>query len=94
MEDGDLTVDEIGDITASINLGSGIHVTLEALGAYVSLGADLDAYKAPNAIDTADAQVMGHYTDQGKLVVEFNGSDLEKALLELAGYALAMDVAA
>lgn len=94
MEDGDLTVDEIGDITASINLGSGIHVTLEALGAYVSLGADLDAYKAPNAIDTADAQVMGDYTDQGKLVVEFNGSDLEKALLELAGYALAMDVAA
>lgn len=88
MEDGDLTVDEIGDITASINLGSGIHVTLEALGAYVSLGADLDAYKAPNAIDTADAQVMGHYTDQGKLVVAFNGSDLEKALLELAGYAL------
>ena len=93
-DDGKLNVSEIGDITAGINLGSGIHVTLEALGAYVSLGADLDAYKAPNAIDTADAQVMGDYTDQGKLVVEFNGSDLEKALLELAGYALGIEIAA
>ncbi len=92
--DGKLNVSEIGNITASINLGSGIHVTLEALGAYVSLGGDLDTYKAPTAsIDTADAQVMGKYTD-GKLVVEFNGSDLEKALLELAGYALGVDVAA
>ena len=93
--DGKLKVSEIGNITAGINLGDGIHVTLEALGAYVSLGADLDAYKAPTAsIDTTGAEVMGDYTDQGKLVVAFNGSDLEKALLELAGYALAMDVAA
>lgn len=89
MEDGDLTVDEIGNITASINLGNGIHVTLEALGAYVSLGADLNAYKAPtSSIDITNAKVMGSYTDQGKLVVQFKGSDLEKALLELAGYAL------
>ena len=87
--DGKLNVSEIGDITAGINLGDGIRVRLEALGAYVILGADLDTYKAPTAsIDTADAQVMGSYTDQGKLVVAFNGSDLEKALLELAGYAL------
>jgi len=86
--DGKLNVSEIGDITASIHLGKGIHVSLTALGAYVSLGADLDTYKAPTAsIDTKDAEPMGEYID-GKLVVAFNGSNLEKALLELAGYAL------
>ena len=53
--DGKLNVSEIGNITASINLGNGIHVTLEALGAYVSLGGDLDAYVAPTG------KITGYY---------------------------------
>ena len=88
MKDG-LTVAEIGDITASINLGNGIHVTLEALGAYVSLGADLNKYEAPStSIDTTGVEAMGSYNEKGELSVAFKGSDLEKALLELADYAL------
>lgn len=88
MKDG-LTVAEIGDITASINLGNGIHVTLEALGAYVSLGADLNKYVAPStSIDTTGVEAMGSYNEKGELSVAFKGSDLEKALLELADYAL------
>ena len=89
--------DEIGNIVASISYGgkdgtNGISAKLDLLGAYVKISADLDEYEAPapNAsIDTTGVEeAMGYYTDQGKLVVEFNGSDLEKALLELAGYAL------
>lgn len=80
MEDG-LTVDEIGDITASIHLGDGIHVALEALGAYVSLGGNLNSYVAVGADDhiaLTSAETVG----------TFAGSNLEKALLELANYAL------
>lgn len=87
--DGKFDAVDLGNIVATITYGDSLSAKLEVLGAYIQIGADLNAYKAPNAsIDTADAQVMGSYTDQGKLVVAFNGSDLEKALLELAGYAL------
>lgn len=80
---------DLGNIVATITYGDSLSAKLEVLGAHIQIGADLDTYKAPTAsIDTKDAQVMGSYTDQGKLVVAFNGSDLEKALLELAGYAL------
>lgn len=87
--DGKFDATDLGNIVATINYGDDLYASLEVLGASIKIGADLNAYKAPTAsIDTADAQVMGSYTDQGKLVVAFNGSDLEKALLELAGYAL------
>ena len=86
--DGKLNVSEIGDITASINLGSGIHVTLEALGAYVSLGGDLDAYVAPTGEITGEFKVITSWD-------EFNATGgLQNALMQLAGYALGMDVAA
>lgn len=86
--DGKLNVSEIGDITASINLGSGIHVTLEALGAYVSLGGDLDSYVAPTGEITGEFKVITSWND-------FNADGgLQNALMQLAGYALGMDVAA
>lgn len=81
-DDGKLNVDEIGNITAGINLGSGIHVTLEALGAYVSLGGNLNSYVAVGADDHIAL------TDATIPVGAFAGSKLEKALLELANYAL------
>lgn len=88
MEDGNLTVDEIGNITASINLGNGIHVTLEALGAYVSLGADLDSYVAPTEEISGEFNVITSWND-------FNAEGgLQNALMQLAGYALGMEVAA
>ena len=61
--DGKLNVSEIGNITASINLGNGIHVTLEALGAYVSLGGDLNSYKAPTGDITGDFKVITSWND-------------------------------
>lgn len=80
-EDG-LTVDEIGKITASIHLRSnGIHVTLEALGAYVSLGGNLNSYVAVGADDHIALT-------SAETVKTFAGSNLEKALLQLANYAL------
>ena len=86
--DGKLNVSEIGNITASINLGNGIHVTLEALGAYVSLGGDLDAYVAPTGKITGEFKVITSWVD-------FNeDGGLQNALMQLAGYALGMDVAA
>ena len=86
--DGKLNVSEIGNITASINLGNGIHVTLEALGAYVSLGGDLDAYVAPTGKITGAFKEINSWND-------FNEKDgLQNALMQLAGYALGMDVAA
>ncbi len=86
--DGKLNVSEIGNITASINLGNGIHVTLEALGAYVSLGADLDSYVAPTGEITGDFKVITSWND-------FNADGgLQNALMQLAGYALGVDVAA
>ena len=87
-DDGKLNVSEIGNITASINLGDGIHVTLEALGAYVSLGGDLNSYKAPTGDITGDFKVITSWND-------FNATGgLQNALMQLAGYALGMDVAA
>lgn len=87
-DDGKLNVDEIGNITAGINLGNGIHVTLEALGAYVSLGADLDSYVAPTGEITGEFKVITSWND-------FNADGgLQNALMELAGYALGVDVAA
>ena len=81
MKDG-LTVKEIGNITASIHLRSdGIHVSLAALGAYVSLGGNLNSYVAVGADDhiaLTSAETVG----------TFAGSNLEKALLQLANYAL------
>lgn len=86
--DGKLNVSEIGNITASINLGSGIHVTLEALGAYVSLGGDLDSYVAPTGEITGEFKVITSWND-------FNADGgLQNALMQLAGYALGVDVAA
>lgn len=86
--DGKLNVSEIGNITASINLGNGIHVTLEALGAYVSLGGDLDSYVAPTGEITGEFKVITSWND-------FNADGgLQNALMQLAGYALGMDVAA
>lgn len=87
-DDRKLTVDEIGNITASINLGEGIHVTLEALGAYVSLGADLDSYKAPTGEITGKFDIINNWND-------FNKADgLQNALMELAGYALGVEITA
>lgn len=86
--DGKLNVSEIGDITASINLGNGIHVTLEALGAYVSLGGNLNSYVAPTGEITGEFKVITSWND-------FNADGgLQNALMQLAGYALGMDVAA
>lgn len=86
--DGKLNVSEIGNITASINLGNGIHVTLEALGAYVSLGGDLDSYVAPTGEITGEFKVITSWND-------FNADGgLQNALMQLAGYALGVDVAA
>ena len=86
--DGKLNVSEIGDITASINLGSGIHVTLEALGAYVSLGGDLNSYVAPTGEITGEFKEITSWVD-------FNeDGGLQNALMQLAGYALGVDVAA
>ena len=86
-EDG-LTVDEIGNITASINLGNGIHVTLEALGAYVSLGGDLDSYVAPTGEITGEFKVITSWND-------FNADGgLQNALMQLAGYALGVEITA
>ena len=88
--DGKFDAADLGNIVATITYGDSLSAKLEVLGAYIQIGADLNAYKVPNAsIDTTGVEKpMGSYTDQGKLVVAFNGSDLEKALLELAGYAL------
>ena len=79
--DGKLNVSEIGNITASIHLGSGIHVTLEALGAYVSLGGNLNSYVAVGDDDHIALT-------SAETVDKFAGSNLEKALLQLANYAL------
>ena len=88
MADGDLTAAEIGDITASINLVDGIHVTLEALGAYVSLGADLDSYVAPTGKITGQFKVIKSWND-------FNEKGgLQNALMELASYALGKNITA
>ena len=87
-EDAKFDAADLGNIVATINYGDSLSAKLEVLGAYIQIGADLDTYKAPTAsIDTKDAEPMGEYID-GKLVVAFNGSKLETALLELAGYAL------
>lgn len=86
--DGKLNVSEIGNITASINLGNGIHVTLEALGAYVSLGGDLDSYKAPTGEITGNFDIIKSWNDFNK------AGGLQNALMQLAGYALGVDVAA
>ena len=96
LKDGALKVSEIGDIVATITYGDSLSAKLDLLGAYIQIGANLDTYKAPNAtasIDTKDAEPMGKYID-GKLVVAFNDSNLEKALLELAEYALGIEIAA
>lgn len=86
--DGKLNVSEIGNITASINLGNGIHVTLEALGAYVSLGGNLNSYKAPTGKITGDFKVITSWND-------FNADGgLQNALMELAEYALGVEIAA
>ena len=86
--DGKLNVSEIGNITASINLGNGIHVTLEALGAYVSLGGDLDAYVAPTGKITGEFKVITSWVD-------FNeDGGLQNALMQLAFYALGIEIAA
>lgn len=86
--DGKLNVSEIGNITASINLGNGIHVTLEALGAYVSLGGDLDSYVAPTGEITGEFKVITSWVD-------FNeDGGLQNALMELAEYALGVEIAA
>lgn len=86
--DGKLNVSEIGNITASIHLGNGIHVTLEALGAYVSLGGDLNSYKAPTGDITGDFKVITSWND-------FNADGgLQNALMELAEYALGVEIAA
>lgn len=86
--DGKLNVSEIGNITASINLGDGIHVTLEALGAYVSLGGDLDSYVAPTGEITGEFKVITSWVD-------FNeDGGLQNALMELAEYALGVEIAA
>lgn len=87
-DDGKLNVSEIGNITASINLGNGIHVTLEALGAYVSLGGDLDSYVAPTGEITGEFKVITSWND-------FNADGgLQNALMELAEYALGVEIAA
>lgn len=88
-DDGKLNVDEIGNITASIHLRSdGIHVALEALGAYVSLGGDLDAYVAPTGEITGEFKVITSWVD-------FNeDGGLQNALMQLAGYALGVEIAA
>ncbi len=100
LKDGALKVSEIGDIVASIKYGgkdgtNGISAKLELLGAYVKISADLDKYVAPADIDlTNPSEVLGDYTDAGVLVVNFKDSQLKQALLELAVYALGMDVTA
>lgn len=100
LKDGALKVSEIGDIVASIKYGgkdgtNGISAKLELLGAYVKISADLDKYVAPADIDlTNPSEVLGGYTDAGVLVVNFKDSQLKQALLELAVYALGMDVTA
>ena len=87
-DDGKLNVSEIGNITASINLGDGIHVTLEALGAYVSLGGDLNSYKAPTGDITGDFKVITSWND-------FNATGgLQNALMQLASYALGKNITA
>ncbi len=87
-DDGKLNVSEIGNITASIHLGDGIHVTLEALGAYVSLGGDLDSYVAPTGEITGEFKVITSWND-------FNATGgLQNALMELAEYALGVEIAA
>lgn len=80
MKDG-LTVNEIGNITASIHLGNGIHVALDVLGAYVSLGGNLNSYVAVGDDDHIALT-------SAETVDKFAGSNLEKALLQLANYAL------
>ena len=87
-EDAKFDAADLGNIVATINYGDDLYAKLELLGAYVEISADLDKYVAPADIATDSAIVMGKYTDAGVLVVEFKGSQLEKALLELAGYAL------
>lgn len=87
-DDGKLNVSEIGNITASINLGNGIHVTLEALGAYVSLGGNLNAYVAPEGEITGKFDIITSWNDFNK------AGGLQNALMQLAGYALGVDVAA
>lgn len=86
--DGKLNVSEIGNITASIRLGDGIHVTLEALGAYVSLGGDLDAYVAHQDKITGEFKVITSWD-------EFNAAGgLQNALMQLASYALGKNITA
>ena len=81
---------DLGNIVATITYGDSLSAKLELLGAYVEISADLDKYVAPADFDLTDPLPieMGDYTDAGVLVVEFKGSQLEQALLELAGYAL------
>ena len=86
--DGKLNVSEIGNITASIHLGSGIHVTLEALGAYVSLGGNLNSYGASDGDITGTFDIINNWNDFNK------DGGLQNALMQLAGYALGVDVAA
>lgn len=87
-DDGKLNVSEIGNITASIHLADGIHVALEALGAYVSLGADLDSYVA----------LTGKITGEFKPITSWNDFNekggLQNALMELASYALGKNITA
>lgn len=105
LEDGALTVAEIGDITATINMGSngvnGLGITLgaffvedEASGdsvpsVWVSLIGNLNKYTAGTSIslDKVDS-VITSWND-------FNADGgLQNALMELAEYALGVEIAA
>lgn len=95
LEDGVLKVSEIGEIVATITYGDSLSAKLDLLGAYVKISADLDEYVAPADINVPEStKPMGDYNDAGVLVVPFKDSDLEKALLQLAGYALGIEIAA
>lgn len=105
LEDGKLTVAEIGDITATINMGSngvnGLGITLGAFfvededsgdsvpSVWVSLIGNLNKYTAGTSIslDKVDS-VIDSWDD-------FNATGgLQNALMELAVYALGVDIAA
>ena len=105
LEDGKLTVAEIGDITATINMGSngvnGLGITLGAFfvededsgdsvpSVWVSLIGNLNKYTAGTSIslDKVDSVITSWN--------EFNApGGLQNALMELAEYALGIEIAA
>lgn len=105
LKDGALTVSDIGDITATINMGSngvnGLGITLGAFfvededsgdsvpSVWVSLIGNLNKYTAGTSIslDKVDSVITSWN--------EFNKADgLQNALMELAVYALGVDIAA